>query len=349
MQTWFVLDDSSGSPTPTGPFTQAELELMARAGALRATTLVAAAGTQSWIPASTDPLLAALFRQAPPTSPESIADLPPGSMRRPYGFGLALSMGWTSFTTRWPKWMVLALVWLAITVVTGLPQWIPQMLGSMASDSDSYDVRRMGGILTGVGGCIGVILQLLVGLPMFAGLIYAGAEIHEGRGSVGDIFQGFRRYGQALLAGLLLGCVYLACAVVAMIPMLLFVGTAAFARGVAANATAALLVGASVMMVLVLVLFALILMRVLHAPVIAIDPRFGDIGVLEAFRVSWRNTAGLGLSMLVLLIVVGLLAIASILLACIGYILVGVPLAVSVFGAMYVLVQRNRIGAPAVG
>lgn len=353
MQTWFVLDQSSAVPSPTGPYTLAQLEAMAREGRLHETTLVAAAGTQSWIPASTDPLLAGLFRSVPPTSPDGVGAFTAPLARGPFSFGAAFGLGWKSVTSRWSQWLVLGVAWLALTMVLGLPQWIPQILGGMASESDSSGVRATGALLTGVGGCIGLILQVLVGIPLFAGVIYACAEIHDGRGQIGDLFQGFRRYGSALLSGLLLVCIYMACGIAAAIPMALTFGVmVATSRG-GGPAPFWAFVGIAAMVLILILLIGLVLMRVLFAPVIAIDPRFGTrfgtLGVMDAFGMSWRNTQGLGFSMLLLLVVVSVLAALSILLLCVGYILIGIPLMLSVLGAMYVLTQRSRLDAPAVG
>jgi hypothetical protein len=47
--------------------------------------------------------------------------------------------------------------------------------------------------------------------------------------------------------------------------------------------------------------------------------------------------------MLGLMIVTGIIAVATILLLCVGYILIGIPLFMANFGAMYLLVHRNRM------
>lgn len=349
MQSWFVLDESSGTPTPTGPFSREQIEAMVAAGSVRAETRVALAGSQDWVAASAEPGLAGLFRSTPPTAPDFVQELSQAAVCAPYTFGAAFELGWKSFTAKWSRWFVLAIVWFAIAMVIGIPQWITQFIGGATSESEDAGTRALGAMVMGVGGCFGLVLQLLVGAPLFAGLVYAAAEIHDGRGQLQDLFQGFRRYGSALLGALLLAGIYLACAVVSAVPVMLAVAIAAVAQGGRAAPAIAVFAGIAVMTIVLILLLALVLMRVLLAPVIAIDPRFGNPGVMEAFRISWRNTAGLGFSMLALLFVVGFVAALSVLLLCVGYVLVGIPLLASVLGAMYVMTQRGRIGAPAAG
>jgi hypothetical protein len=100
--------------------------------------------------------------------------------------------------------------------------------------------------------------------------------------------------------------------------------------------------GVLVGLAVIVVLMALVVMRVLCAPVIAIDPAFGYPGAMQALRMSWGQTAGLGFPMLGLMIVTGIIAVATILL-CVGYTLIGIPLFMANFGAMYLLVHRNRM------
>ena len=346
MEQWFVLDQSSETPVPTGPYTRERIEAMVAAGAVRADTRVALAGTQHWIEASADPLLAALFRAVPPMSPEGVAAPAVAADLGGYSFSAALTLAWKSFTTRWSKWFTLSIVWFVIAMLLAVPQWMSQFAGTAAGRSDDAGARAVAAAIVGIGGCFGLLLQVLVGLPLFAGLVYAAAEIHEGRGRLEDLFQGFRRYGTALLGGLLFAGIYFACAVAAAVPLGISIAVmAALSRG-PAGAGVAFFIGIAVMICALLALMALVMLRVIHAPVIAIDPRFGNPGVLEAFRMSWRNTAGCGLSMLALIMLAGLIAGLSVLLLCVGYVLVGIPLLASVMGAMYVLAQRSRLGVP---
>ena len=150
--------------------------------------------------------------------------------------------------------------------------------------------------------------------------------------------------------GLLLMAVSIACALVCYIPVLVFVflgiaigGGPGAAPGFAMGISA--LLGLAAALAIFVVLAGTVLMRIICAPTIAIDPAFGRPGVMEAFRISWRQTEGFGFSMLGLMIVAGLILVASIFLLCVGYVLVGVPVWLAVFGAMYLLVHRNRMTA----
>ena len=353
MESWYVLDESTGIPRPSGPFTLEQLQGMVSAGSLVPESRVAAVGSNDWIPASRDAVVAALFRTVPPRSPELVMPLPAGGAFGPsaYNFSNALAMGWASFKSRWGAWVLLGLVWFGITVALALPQNILSFLGEAASENGN----PQGGAAMALGGaCIGLVLQVFIGLPLFAGTIFAAGRMYDGDTQLSNLFAGFRQYGQSLASGLLLMVVSIACVLVCYIPVLVFVLLGiAISGGPAGGTGAAMVLGASLGVAAALAIFIVlagtVLMRIICAPAIAIDPAFGRPGVLEAFRISWRQTAGLGFSMLGLMIVAGLILVASIFLLCVGYILVGVPVWLAVFGAMYLLVHRHRMTARPAG
>lgn len=334
MNTWYVLDESSGAQTPIGPFTLEQISQMVSAGSLHARSRVAPIGSSQWGEAASDPVLATLFGTRPPTSPDAVAPVSASAAIRPYSFGAALSLGYASFKARWSAWMLLSLGMIGISVVIALPQVVMNNLGQSAMRAGD----RGSGILLVVGGLLSAaVLQIFVGMPLFAGWTYAAAKIHAGEPQLADLFAGFRRYGAALGSGLLLLLIYLAVVVAAYI----MIGFVAVGIAVSAGSEVTAIVGL-LAVVVVSIGLARVVMRVLFAPVIAIDPAFGNPGVMRAFRISWANSEGVGPSMLGLLVVGGLLAAASILLLCVGYIFVGIPLFASIHGAMYVMVHRNR-------
>lgn len=353
MDSWYVLDESTGVPRPSGPFTLEQLQGMVTAGSLVPESRVASVGSNDWIPASSDPVLAGMFRAVPPRSPELVMPLPAGGAFGPaaYSFSSAFALGWASFKGRWGAWLLLGLVWFGITVAIALPQNILSFLGEAASENGN----PQGGAAMALGGaCIGLVLQVFIGLPLFAGTIYASGRVHDGDTQLSNLFAGFRQYGQSLASGLLLMVASIACGLVCYIPVLVFVFLGiAIGGGRGGGAGAPVVIGAflgvAAAIAIFIVLAGTVLMRIICAPAIAIDPAFGRPGVMEAFRISWRQTAGLGFSMLGLMIVAGLILVASVFLLCVGYILVGVPVWLAVFGAMYLLVHRNRMMARPTG
>jgi hypothetical protein len=249
-----------------------------------------------------------------------------------YSFADAFGLGWSSFMRNWVSWLVLGLVWIGCTIVISLPQGVLNAISQGMERSGDDEAAAALGL---GGSCFGLVVQVLVGTPLLAGMAYAGGRIHAGEGELVDLFAAFRRYGAAVGSGALALLSYLGCAFVAAIPVLAVVA-------VAADEVVWVFLGLALTLCAFIVLMATVFMRMLFAPVIAIDPRFGQPGVLESFRISWRQTEGIGFSMLALLFVTGLLCALTILLLCVGYFLIGVPLLFAVIGAMYHLIHRAR-------
>ncbi len=350
MNSWYLLDESTGTPRPSGPFTLDELRAMAASGALRGESLVAAVGASGWGPAAREPLLAALFGAMPPVSPgiapgwaASASNAAGGAGTVAYSFAAAFELAWSSFKARWVWCLVFSLVWMGISIAIAVPQNITTIAGQGMERSGQGEE---GAALLLVGSCLGIILQVLVGMPLLAGGFYAGGRLIEGEERLGNLFQGFRHYGAALGSGVLLLLVYIGCVMVAFMPFVAasFLGSVGGAGGVGP----ALVIGFAFSVGIAIALLATVVMRVLCAPTIAIDPAFGHPGIIESFRLSWSHTAGLGFSMLGLLIVAGILAALTILLLCVGYFLIGLPLLFAVTGAMYLMVHRRHADARAV-
>ena len=69
---------------------------------------------------------------------------------------------------------------------------------------------------------------------------------------------------------------------------------------------------------------------------------------MDALRLNWQATRGLGWSLMALVVVVSLIAAASVLLLCVGYVLIGVPFTLASLGAVYsMLFRRGVMAAPA--
>jgi hypothetical protein len=349
MDSWYLVDDSSGAPVTTGPFTIEQLRDMVAGGRVRGDSLVAAVGTSDWIAAASDPRLRTLFDSmswgAPPQVPPPAAVAASPSE---YGFVAAFQLGWSSFTKRWGSWMLLSLVFLAVALVVQLPQQVLTMLAPsvVRSGGERAATQLMVGAF-----CVGLVMQIFVGMPLFSGLVYAAARMYRGEGRISDIFEGFRRYGTAVTSGIMLMLVYVGCGVVAYVPMLiLFMTNSSGIRGAGAGLAPWLLGCFAVTVVIGLILMATIVMRVLFAPVLAIDPAYGHPGAMEAFRMAWRQTGTRGLSMMALMFVAAAIVVLSLLLFCIGYVLVGLPLFIAIIGAMYQLLYRPErtvpMGAP---
>ncbi|MGA1044181.1 MAG: DUF4339 domain-containing protein [Phycisphaerales bacterium] len=353
MLTWYVLDSSGDSPRPDGPFPFEHLAKLAASGALNVSSMVARAGSDRWVAAGDDPELAGLFRAAPPTesfAPSGAAGLATPAfaapIEAPYSFGNAFDLAVKTVKSQWGPLVLAGLVTLAAYTVIGAPQWIMQAAGE-ASRDDGFTM------LMGLGsGCFGFVVNILIGGPLFAGIALCGANAVAGRGNVADLFLGFRRYGQVLLAYLLLMAisagvtfvVYLS-ATIGFLVLAVAAGGLNSAAGVSAGIVSAVIIAVA----LGLIATALVFVRIIFMPAIVADPSLGSLGVMDAMRLNWRATRGLGWSLLALFVVVSMLVAASVLLLCVGYVLIGLPLGIAALGAVYtMLFRRGAMAAPAI-
>ena len=353
MLAWYVLDSTGAEPRPEGPFPFEHLAKLAASGGLASSSMVARAGSDRWIAAGDDPELAGLFRGAPPTeflSPSGSAGLAASGLAdlgsASYSFGAALNLAIATFKSQWGPLVLAGLVTLAVYTVIGMPQWIMQAAGEASRDEGFAALMAMGG------GCFGLVANLLVGGAMLAGMTLCGANAAAGRGNVADLFLGFKRYGNVLLAWLLVAAISMGATLVIYLGAGIAVVVVVFATGAASSGPApvlsvlvpALIVGGG----LWIVATALVFVRILFVPAIVADAQLGAMGVMDALRLNWQSTRGLGWSLMALLVVVGLIASASVLLLCVGYILIGVPLALASLGAVYsMLFRRGAMAAPA--
>jgi hypothetical protein len=354
MLTWYVLDSSGDSPRPEGPFPFEHLAKLAASGAMNVSSMVARAGSDRWVAAGDDPELAGLFRAAPPTesfAPSGAAGLATPAFAAPieasYSFGNAFDLAVRTVKSQWGPLVLAGLVTLAAYTVIGAPQWIMLAVGEASRDDDVKSWMGLGS------NCFGFVVNILIGGPLFAGIALCGANAVAGRGNVADLFLGFRRYGQVLLAYLLQVAISAGVAFVVYLGAILAALAVGFATGAASNVGVGISVGilaaVSVGVALGLLATALVFVRVIFVPVLVADASLGSIGVMDALRINWQATRGLGWSLMALFVVVSMLVVASLLLLCVGYVLLGIPLAIAALGAVYtMLFRRGAMAAPAI-
>jgi hypothetical protein len=326
MDRWYLLDPSSAQPA--GPFTLDQMRSMAASGGLLGSSQVAKVGAAGWSPAASDPALAGLFgAAAPPVPPVAM----PAAAGGRFTFGSAWELSLQTIVSRYVPLLLLALVIFGVNLPSQIASFLlnPTLTGSQPSP---------GVLLTG--NCFQIVYIVLIVLPIAYGAIYAAAEVTQGRGSLVDIFMPFRRYGAALVNVLALLAISVACFLVAYLPLLVLVILGGAVGGEAGLGIGAV-VGILLTLVAVLAIWAFVLIRIMYAPLIAIDPTMGSMGVADSFRFSWAATRGLNFPMLGFLIVGSLLSGLSILLLCVGYLVVGVPLFLVMSGSMYQLAIRN--------
>ena len=310
-----------------GPFDMAAMAAKVADGSLSADAQVCRAGEQAWRQAGSDPSLAPLFGSAP---------------------GWSFSLGWkAAFRGFRRSWGPLVLVLLLVIAVSA-----PGFVLSQSLSAGLQFAKEPGAVMAlGLASMlVGVVNWVFVGIPIQqAGLTYAVSKAASGTMQVSDLFQGYRRLGMVLATGVVLALciglvVVLACGPgVAMIVVGAAMGNAGSAAGLP------LIIGGATLLFTLLLLALWFAFPYLYAPVVACDPAFGRPGFAECFRLSAQGIRGRVSSVAGFLLVMALLAAMSILLFCVGYLLVGMPLLLAAQGAVYDLCVRSRASRPQAG
>lgn len=230
----------------------------------------------------------------------------------PFSVGGALSVGWQAFTGSYGPLVLAALILIGVNMGA-------TVVGLVIPLAD-------------------VLVYVLVIWPLTPGLAYVGIlACRDGRVDSEKLFVGFQCYGRSLLLGLIMIAVSIGC----VIPMAI--------AGVAVAVVIGAGLGTPVLIILPLAAGALIsIAAVLYVTVrlglaygLIVDPGAGKLTATEAIVTSWRLTADLAMPLIGLYLVLVLIGIGSILLLCVGYLLIGVPLGVAVGGATYWLITGD--------
>lgn len=286
MSQWFHAQDGRQH----GPVDEAELRQLVASGRLKPDDLVWRDGMPEWVPVSSLPQLAPSpgpSMAPPPPAPSNPYQAPmtPASFASRAGgnvdVGEALSLGWQAFSANFAIGTLAALIYFAITLVTG---FIP---------------------------IVSIVAPILVGTPLLAGLLYCGVlAVDHARGSqrpivIDDLFSTFRvNYGHAVLYGLLwtiavlAGVVVLGIGAAVMVPQL--------------EDQPALIVLAVLVMLVPLVYLSL---RLFFGYQYLADKRATAI---EAFSSSWQATRGQVLPLLGLAFLITCIYLAGTLLLLVG-------------------------------
>jgi hypothetical protein len=261
--------------------------------------------------------------QHPPTAP-SFDD---SGWCRPYSFSAAFEAGWRAFAANYGKLLGATLVYLLIYIATAF------MAGLV-------DARLMGAPDPAIQPVSLLLGWLFLG-PLGLGLTYVGVAAVRGEaGSLDNLFIAFRRYGVVLGIMLLTSLIEMGIGLLAAAP--------------------ALLVGATVSTVGVLVIVPLVVVAVVvamyvnvrlwFAGVAAVDPSGPGAGVVDSIKIAWAMTrGGAAWSLLGLLIVVMVMVVATFAMLILPGFFFGAPLTVAVFGAAYALLAGQKGVAPLEG
>ncbi|MHC5115036.1 MAG: hypothetical protein ACYTGP_11490 [Planctomycetota bacterium] len=184
---------------------------------------------------------------------------------------------------------------------------------------------------------VNVVLAVVIGWPLYPGAFYVGVTAaREGRVDVADLFIGFRWYGRSLLVCLIMFAVTLTCFVPVIVSGLTLVAIGGF-TGNMPWAVIVLVMGASLLLSLGATL--LVTVRLMFAYGLVVDPALGELPAIQAIARSWDLTQGFTASLFGIFLLVVLIVVASVFLLCVGYPLLGAPLATAVYGAAYWLLH----------
>lgn len=338
---WYIVE----SGQPTGPHDRVAIERLVALGRITAGTKVCVVGDTAWTNASQDPVIAVLITQlGAGGSMTARADAVLGAAHPPlattpipeeelpaFTYGGSSQLGHKAFKARWSALVLIGLVYLALSYALGVPGMIAGMLRAAAEQSGTTAPGALGLDL------FGWLLSIFVGGPLLAGFVVAGARAARGAGQVADLFIGFQRYWNVVLAYFVSILLIGVAVVAAVIPGLLMLGLAVgfevsgnFGKIGPLGAVGVLLAALGALAVSIWIMPRLIFMGALAA-----DPSLPKEGLEATLRRSWSLTAGKAPAMFVLLFVYGIVLALSTFLLCVGLPLLGIPLFAAVQGAMY--------------
>lgn len=334
MDTWYIYIEAreGQSASPSGPFMREQLASMVSAGTLLPTTMVARAGDLTWTAAADVEALQWLFRETPPQFPlfSASALVAP----RLYSFAAAFSVGWDSFKAQWGVLALIGLLYIAVTTVLSLPLYAG-MLTVQSAGWTSDTITLMVVLATAT-----QLVSFFVGLPLLAGVLYAGVRAARRELRFADCLAGFRRYG-AVLGTVVLGGLIIFAAV--LVPYLIVIGGGMMVI----NQTALTLTLLGVVIAIIGYALALAIafpatVALIFSVLLVVDPRVSAAGGMSALIEGFAMTKGNRPSLCGLLFVLYLILGMSVYACCVGVVLLGAPLMLAGIGAAYELIRIER-------
>lgn len=336
---WYIVEAGKS----VGPLELPQIERMVIDGRITQGTQVCVVGASEWTVASLDPEIARLLAgvraagtiaaddlSAPPSfgSAAAMAASAADPALPPYSYGAVNKIAMQTFKARWRTLVGIGVVWGIIALMIAAPSYFAKLLAQSQPSSGSL-------ALEGIASLMNWGLGFLVGRPLAAGMVVAGARAVRGGGSVGDLFIGFRRYVPVVVANLVETIIMAAGLGVAAVP-----GVALIMISQDGNPTSTPLTVAGVLLAIAGAVLATLFLvpRVYFMSALAADPCIPREGVGATLSRSWSMTAGKSAGMGGYMILLFVAAGMSIYALCIGLPLIGLPLLVAGLGSVYALV-----------
>jgi hypothetical protein len=236
-----------------------------------------------------------------------------------FSIGDTFGLAWGAFRDRYGIILGSTLLWFLITMAVGFVASILDIFVVVASQ----------------------LTNVFFGIPFGVGASFIGLLCVRGQfAEIGDLFVGFRRYWALVGTGLLVGLIIIA----ASLPGIAFVvaGSVLLSRQPGNGPGIMLIAGVVLVTVAALVLGS----RLAFATLMCVDPRAERPGPITAIKKTWLATGPHMLGIIGLFIVLGAMTLVSMLLLCLPYFFVGMPLLGVTMAAAYELLIGGRFRPP---
>jgi hypothetical protein len=238
-----------------------------------------------------------------------------------FSVGEAFSGGWEAMKACYGPLLGAYLIYLGINIATGV-------------FTAFLDV-----VLLPMGSCFNFLLSIFVLLPLGAGLYYIGVRAFRGERPGPDaIFDGFRRYWPVIGVSIIVGLIMMAC----MLPGIVVVGVGVVMAESRNDAGVLVIIAGVLAMFVPMIMIGI---RVSLSIPACLDPANGDLPVFEAISTSWSMTRGKSWPLFGLYLLMGLIAIGTMLLLLVGLFFLGAPLCMAVYGAAYSQIRDDFVRA----
>jgi len=245
--------------------------------------------------------------------------------------GRTLSLAWKTFTSAWGLLVVAGLALIAASIPGGVLGQVVGMIQHAMLENGAPPARIV--VLWVIVAPVLILLSACLQWPMQIGVGLTAVRASRGdRQCFATIFEGFRRFGSAVGAMLLMAVLGIAAVVpgmvIAAVGMFGAINSGGSPRPIA---ILLIIVGALIAVCVSLWLTA----RLMVFPLRACDPDLPRVGVFEALRLSWSATRGHALAGIVTMLLSTVAIVLGFGCCCIGLVLFGFPLWIALQAGYY--------------
>lgn len=281
----------------------------------------------------------------------------------PYSFTNVWGLGWSRWRASFLPLFLGTLIVVAVYVPLQLPNLVnipTVIMDAKASQSPEAaqnlkEASVWASGLAGIFGCFALLWSIFVSLPILGGFVWMGVQAARGTvPSVGSVLQGYRRFptvlGGVFYSAIIFLVPYLLAISVALPLLLSQSGWSTDQLSQLMNDpeswdggfVAALIIAAVWVAVCVVVIYWIGLRLMMWLPVV-VDDAGPRCGAWASINRSWQITRGSALSLFGLLLTAGLMAMFTLVLCCAPYLLVGLPLYITLYGLAYAMLSQQEM------